>query len=265
LTKGASGALTEVGVSAVGGAVGAVVGAPSPVVASVPGAATSIVGFFFFFSRSELEEVVPFDIIAKGVACSYMGSGKRKSKKENALCQSLIAAIFLPLKTTIEIPLTQGKVTIIDAQDAERVLRYKWHAERRHGPKSRTFYAVTTIRKENGKQTGLSMHRFILQLPPRTPHVDHRNGDGLDNRRENLRLATPAQNNRNVKISQLNTSGFKGVSWRKRDHRWRAQIQFNGHVKHLGHFQIKEEAAAIYDKAARELFGEFARPNGIPQ
>ena len=103
------------------------------------------------------------------------------------------------------------------------------------------------------------MHRLILQLPPRTPQIDHRNCDGLDNRRKNLRLATPAQNNYNLKTPRHNTSGLKGASWQKRDRKWRALIQ----SKWLGCFQTKEEAAAAYDKAACELFGEFARPNGV--
>ncbi len=159
----------------------------------------------------------------------------------------------------VKIRLTQRQVAIIDAEDASRVLRHKWCAVKTR----RRYYAVTRIRRDNGTRRTMLLHRFILQLPPETPEVDHRDGDGLNNRRSNLRLATRSQNNQNSGIPSRNASGFKGVSWQKSRCKWRAQIGFNGYRKHLGLFETKEEAAAAYDKAACELFGEFARPNGV--
>jgi len=89
--------------------------------------------------------------------------------------------------------------------------------------------------------------------------VDHINGNGLDNRRSNLRIATSQQNNRNRKICNLNTSGFKGV--RLDRNKWRADIRIDGKRKNLGRFVNPEAAAAAYDEAARKYFGEFATLN----
>ena len=107
----------------------------------------------------------------------------------------------------VEVPLTQGKVAIVDAQDAERVLCHKWYTQRNYTSSHDLWYAVTSIQKGGGTQILLSLHRFILQLPPRIPQVDHRDCDGLNNRRSNLRLASNSQNAQNSRISSYNTSG----------------------------------------------------------
>jgi hypothetical protein len=94
------------------------------------------------------------------------------------------------------------------------------------------------------------------------PLTDHINGDGLDNRRTNLRQATPTQNNANCGIRGHNTSGYKGVSLRPdRGNRWRATIRIHGLQYFLGLFDDVEDAARAYDAAALELFGDFARLN----
>ena len=116
----------------------------------------------------------------------------------------------------VEVPLTQGKVAIVDAQDAERVLCHKWYAQRNYTSSHDLWYAVTSIQKGGGTQILLSLHRFILQLPPRIPQVDHRDCDGLNNRRSNLRLASNSQNAQNSRISSYNTSRYKGVDWDKK-------------------------------------------------
>ncbi len=87
--------------------------------------------------------------------------------------------------------------------------------------------------------------------------VDHKNRNGLDNRRANLRIATPSQNNANSKIPINNTSGFKGVAFRKK--KWEAYIMVNQKKIHLGRFLAKELAAAARSKAGQDYFGEFAR------
>ena len=105
------------------------------------------------------------------------------------------------------------------------------------------------------------MHRLILGCGP-GEEVDHRNGNGLDNRRGNLRPATHALNQANVRRVRAK-SGFKGVSrWVRPSPRpWRAHITVKGRMKFLGAFATPEEAARAYDAAARELFGEFACTN----
>lgn len=94
-------------------------------------------------------------------------------------------------------------------------------------------------------------------------HIDHANGDRADNRLSNLRLATVTENLRNTATRKDNRSGFKGVSWHKSHQLWRAVIAVNGKQKYLGRYKTREEAAAAYDMAARQHYGEFARTNGI--
>ena len=104
------------------------------------------------------------------------------------------------------------------------------------------------------------MHRFIMK-PKSNEYVDHINGDKLDNRKENLRICTKKENQRNQKVRKDNTSGYKGVALMAGKY-WRAYITSGGsRQKHLGNFKTKEEAARAYDEKAKEYFGEFARLN----
>jgi|SRR5690606_5995401 len=151
-----------------------------------------------------------------------------------------------------EIPLTQGKVAIVDDEDFEWLSRYRWAYNKRLG------YAQRSIRKD-GKLASLAMHRAIMQPPPGM-QVDHINGDRLDNRRCNLRIVTNQQNSFN-RQPQKATSQYKGVGWYKPYQKWRAKIKINGKTKHLGYFDDEKEAALAYDRAARELFGEYAKTN----
>lgn len=152
---------------------------------------------------------------------------------------------------TVEIPLSKGFVAIVDEADAEAVLAHKWSAFQ-HG---RTVYAQRSV-KRGGKWTSQRLHQFLTGFP----RTDHRNGNGLDNRRANLREATQGQNVYN-QIRTRGSSGFKGVTWWKRDGCWKAQISSNGRNRHLGYFRTAEAAAHAYDEAARELHGEFATLN----
>jgi hypothetical protein len=154
------------------------------------------------------------------------------------------------------IPLDDSKNAIVDPVDFERLSRFRWTATRSD---SGIYYAV---RSDRGC---VWMHRQILQH--RYPETDHIDGDGLNNRRRNLRPASTRDNQRNMRNSKnQKLGGFKGVSWRTRDQGWRAQIRIpdaTGVSKTvwLGMFDDPFDAARAYDAAARDHFGEFAALN----
>jgi HNH endonuclease len=156
----------------------------------------------------------------------------------------------------VEVPLTQGKVALIDDEDAERVLVYKWCA----WWNGKRWYVVAHEPGTGKNGRTVLLHRFIMSAP-RGIVVDHRNMNGLDNRRENLRLATDSQNKCNRGRQRDNKSGFKGVSWFKPAKVWIAQIKYKRVGYYLGYYKTAEAAAHAYDAAARKLHGEFARVN----
>lgn len=150
------------------------------------------------------------------------------------------------------IPLTKGYFAIVDDEDFERVSQYKWYAHigESSGPYARQ-YPIG------------QMHRLILDAPPHL-YVDHIDGNGLNNRRSNLRLCTKGQNAANSILPSTNRSGFRGVWLHRPLQKWRAGIRFQGRNISLGCFDDPIEAARAYDAKALELFGEFARLN-FPQ
>jgi len=121
-------------------------------------------------------------------------------------------------------------------------------------------YKKVDLRKDKTRYT-CRIHRLIAMAfipnPEGKPFVDHINNNTLDNRTENLRWATPTQNNFNSKISKNNTSGVKGVSYHKRDNKWIARIKINGKQTHLGSFENKEEAIKARLKKSIEIQGTF--------
>lgn len=153
---------------------------------------------------------------------------------------------------TKQIYLSQGKFATVDDADFEHFNQWKWTANR-GGARSTSWYA---LRKENGKN--IQMHRQIINAPDGM-QVDHINRDGLDNRRENLRLCTNAENGRNRAMKSNSISGFKGVC-RFRD-KWQAQIGINRVNIYLGVFADPIDAAKAYDQAAIELHGPYANLN----
>ncbi len=167
------------------------------------------------------------------------------------------------------IPLSQGYVTVVDDEDYEWLNQWNWSVTKYVFPngrvKLRADRTVPTVCAD-GKTKDVTwlMHRVIVGARD-GELVDHVDGDGLNNRRSNLRKATPTQNGQNRKSNRNSSSRYKGVSWNARKEEWIAQIQINKKVAYLGHFADEIEAARAYDRAAKEHFGEFARlnfPNG---
>lgn len=165
---------------------------------------------------------------------------------------------------TIAIELTKGQTAIVDAIDAD-LAELKWCA--RFDKHINGFYAVRAKPRVNGKGGTEYMHRTILsrilgRALLKSEHVDHvESRSTLDNRRSNLRLATRAQNQQNQGLDVTNTSGYKGIYWHQHNKSWKASIRQNGKRISLGYFATPEEAARAYDKAAKELHGEFAYLN----
>ena len=122
------------------------------------------------------------------------------------------------------------------------------------------FYARTVI-YQNKKRIGIVMHRLLLKCEGKI--IDHISGDGLDNRRSNIRCCTKSENPINRRININNNSGYKGVSWFKVVKKWRAQIQYKKIVYHLGTYDKRIDAAKAYNKAAIKFHGEFAKLNEI--
>lgn len=167
-----------------------------------------------------------------------------------------------------EIPLTRGYVAIVDAEDYERVAQFKWCAlvDLYKDGTVRTVYGRRSIHK--GGRRNQQLHRFIMGVTDPTIDVDHRDGNGLNCTRENLRTATRSQNIANRGLQWDNKSGFKGVHWGKSVQKWVAQIEtrVNGRRNRqcLGYFVDPVAAARRYDEEAIVIFGEFAVLN-FPQ
>jgi hypothetical protein len=152
---------------------------------------------------------------------------------------------------TIEIPLTQNQTAMIDDEDFELVSQFKWCAWWNKNTKS--FYAVNNTRKAT-----LYMHRLIMGAQ-KGEQVDHIHHLTLDNRKSELRLCTPSQNQCNRRLNANNTSGYKGVSWSNQRQKWVAEIWVGGKKKNIGRYATPELAHEAYCQAALELHGEFAR------
>lgn len=154
-----------------------------------------------------------------------------------------------------EILLTQGKTTKVDDVDYESLNQHSWCAHNIQG----MWYAE---RRHQNKL--IYLHRVVLgasicQL------IDHVDGNGLNNQRHNLRLATKAQNSQNRPLQSNSTSGYKGVSFDKRAYKWSASIKVNRRKVSLGFFTDITQAALKYNEAALQYFGEFAYLNTVKE
>lgn len=146
------------------------------------------------------------------------------------------------------VPLTHGEFAKIDVEDIPKVEGFNWNS-------SGCGYAH---RRLKGKI--LYLHRFINNSTP-GEFTDHINGDKLDNRKNNLRSATNAQNLFNMKPHKDGSSQYKGVYWAKGKGKWRARIQAEGRGRHIGYYECEEDAALAYDREAIKYFKNYARPN----
>ena len=157
-----------------------------------------------------------------------------------------------------KIPLTQGKFTIVDPEDYNRLAKYKWHLAR-----SPTGFYAARWQRFPGKNTRkrIWMHRQVICVP-KNMVCDHINRNGLDNLRVNLRAATTSQNlcNRPKRKSKTR-SKYKGLEWDKNQNKWKARIQHEGRKFYLGSFSSERAAARAYDNAAKKYHKEFASLN----
>lgn len=143
-----------------------------------------------------------------------------------------------------EIVLTQGKVAFVDDGDFDELNSYKWQAHK--APK--TYYAVRSLPRENGKRPYVRMHDALLGKQQYPVEIDHKDGNGLNNQKDNLRLVTHRQNTQNKKNS-IKTSAYPGVCFDKRSGKWRSTITINKKFKHLGLFEKEYDAFNAYRKA----------------
>ena len=194
------------------------------------------------------------DIVIMNMRC-HNKNNESKQRADCLISDSGIATIpeqaIRPFK---KIPLTQGMFALVDDEDFKELSKHKWHIRK----KKYTFYARARI-EIDGNRKLVYMHRIIMDAP-KDRQIDHKNGDGLDNQRSNLRFCTNGQNQHNRRKGK-GTSKYKGVHWLKDNKRWRASIGFNKKLINLGCYDNETDAAKAYDRKALELFGEFARTN----
>lgn len=158
-----------------------------------------------------------------------------------------------------QIPLSQGKFALVDDDDYDYLMQWKWHythygyaARGQHGAGEKKKW-VTRI---------VYMHRELMNTP-KGVFIDHADRNKLNNQKENLRVCTRHENNRNVSKPRNNTSGYKGVFWHKRNGKWIAALTFNRKGIHLGCFTDIHEAARAYNAAALKYHGEYAQLNEV--
>jgi len=153
-----------------------------------------------------------------------------------------------------KIQLTQGKYALVDDEDFEWLNSWKWFYRN-----ASNGYACRHSTKKDSPRLGLiSMHREILTLQ-NNQFCDHKNGNGLDNQRKNLRVCTLSENQWNTPKRKTNTSKYKGISYNKRDKVWTAMLRSQGKNLWLGGFKNKNDAIKIYKDTAHKLRGAFVR------
>lgn len=166
------------------------------------------------------------------------------------------------LESYQEIELSRGKVALVDSEDWEYLNKFNWHTSN-SSSKHTPLTSWRAYRKINKRRVG--MHNIIMNCP-KGMLIDHINHDGLDNRKSNLRICTPAQNSINKRNSPLRNNNYKGVKWLEHQQRWcvRMGSTKSGTAKYVGTYDTEIEAAKAYNNAAIEMYGEFACLNPIP-
>ena len=150
---------------------------------------------------------------------------------------------------------SKGEVILVDDEDYNWLNKHKWY-------NNGVGYMSTYI-KINNQRKRKYIHRLIMNEPDNM-NIDHIDGNGLNNQKSNLRIVTVSQNQMNRRKGKKSSSSkFKGVYFHKGDKQWISRIHINGKTKYLGHFKIEKEAAMAYNKAAIELFGEYAHLNEV--
>lgn len=170
------------------------------------------------------------------------------------------------------IKLTRGWTALVDNQDYERLSKHTWHVTilaRKGVPAvGAARRSIEAGRYPDGRrrQRFVIMARVILNAPPdrEVDHINRGRGRVIDNRRQNLRLATSQQNKHNQRVRRGGSSIYKGVDYHRKSRKWRAQITLNGKVTYIGIYPLETDAAYAYDAQARLHFGEFCHTN-FPQ
>lgn len=161
---------------------------------------------------------------------------------------------------------SKGEEFIFDKEDYDKIKDYCWcirHSANKHidGTVDKDdLKVITNIRNNDGSRKSLLLHQLILETDDN--HIpDHINGNGLDNRKSNLRIATMSQNAMNKKLAYNNTSNVTGVDYVKRFNKWRARIRIDGVVHYLGYYVNKKDAIKARKEAENKYFGEFSYDN----
>lgn len=192
--------------------------------------------------------------------CPQCGDPKRSIAKTCVNCYHVnnrppvIEEVFwedgLPYR---KLPLTRGCYALVDAEDYQRLSAFLWHY---HKDKN----ALTPYAAASGGPNGtvIRMHRFLKDVSDRLRYVDHRDGNGLNNRKRNLRVCPPHRNSANRRKNKNNTSGFRGVFYNKRRNRYVASICAQRKAITIGYYKTAIEAARARDLAAIQMHGDFA-------
>jgi len=161
-----------------------------------------------------------------------------------------------------EIQLTRGKVALVDDEDFELLSQNKWYAQKYS--KTDTWYAARRIWKVDGnKDKTILMHIQIMGTKPGF-EIDHKDTNGLNNQKPNLRYCTSSQNQMNTKKRKGCTSKYKGIYWDNQMKSWRVRVKKDGKIMYQKLFKDEISAAIAYNNAAIIHFGDFARLNIIP-
>lgn len=176
--------------------------------------------------------------------------------------QERSSPVMTIIQNTKLIPLTQGYHAIVDASDYDWISQYTWHM----APGNRGYkYAATNIKIEGKHRYRIRKMHSIIMDTPKGMSVDHINGNGLDNRRTNLRVCTHKQNCQSKIKRKIGASSYKGVTWDKEQNKWRVKIGIDYKRIDLGRFDSEKDAAKAYNEAAIKHFGEFAYLNEIKE